>query len=194
MKHVLKKIAFTISLLVTSPLILFYFAFGVFTSDRDSLLQTISQLLSMLPGLPGNYLRAAFYSIALESCSNDVVVSFGALLFQEQTCLEPGVYIGPQCNIGKCFIGRNTLLGSGVHVMSGKKQHLIDDIYVPIKNQGGEYIQVNIGEDCWIGNASLIMGNIGAHSIIGAGSVVTDDIPEYSIAVGNPAKVIKSRK
>lgn len=89
---------------------------------------------------------------------------------------------------------KNTLLGSGVHIMSGKKQHHINDLETPIKDQGGDYEKIVIGEDCWIGNGALVMADIGEHSIIGAGSVVVDKIPPFSIAVGNPAKVIQTRK
>ena len=55
---------------------------------------------------------------------------------------------------------------------------------------------VRIGKNCWIGAGALIMPGItiGHNSVIGAGSVVTKDIPANVIAVGNPAKVIKSRK
>jgi len=55
--------------------------------------------------------------------------------------------------------------------------------------------RVVIEDDTWIGANTLILKNvrIGEGSIIGAGSVVTKDIPPYSIAVGNPAKVIKQR-
>lgn len=50
-----------------------------------------------------------------------------------------------------------------------------------------------IADDVWIGANSVIIGpcKIGKHSVIGANSVVTSDIPEYSVAVGTPAKVIK---
>lgn len=58
-----------------------------------------------------------------------------------------------------------------------------------------EKTRVVIEEDCWIGVSSVIMGGvtIGKGSVIGANSVVTKDIPPYSIAVGSPAKVIKHR-
>ncbi len=77
--------------------------------------------------------------------------------------------------------------------MSGKTQHYFDDIETPIKDQGGEFEKITIGEDCWIGNGALIMANIGKKCVIGAGSVVTHDVPDYSIVAGNPAKVIKKR-
>ena len=84
-------------------------------------------------------------------------------------------------------------MGSGVHIMSGKTQHNFSDLDTPIKDQGGEFTKIIIGEDSWIGNGSLIMANIGRHCIVGAGSVVIDDIEDYSIVAGNPAKFIKKR-
>lgn len=56
---------------------------------------------------------------------------------------------------------------------------------------------LEIGGDVWIGARAIILPGckrIGAHSIIGAGSVVTHDVPDYAIVAGNPAKVIKMRK
>ena len=64
---------------------------------------------------------------------------------------------------------------------------------VPIKEQGMRQISnVVIGEGTWIGeNVSILGCSIGKQCVIGAGSIVTKDIPDYCVAVGNPAKVIK---
>jgi acetyltransferase-like isoleucine patch superfamily enzyme len=77
--------------------------------------------------------------------------------------------------------------------MSGKGQHNFDDLNVPIKDQGGVFAKISIGENCWIGNGSMVMANIGDGCIVGAGSVVINDIPAHSIIAGNPAKVLKNR-
>ena len=77
--------------------------------------------------------------------------------------------------------------------MSGKEQHNFSDLERPIKEQGGRFQKVRIGQNCWIGNGAMIMANIGANCIVGAGSVVSNDIPDNSIVAGNPARVIKSR-
>lgn len=57
-------------------------------------------------------------------------------------------------------------------------------------------IGITLGDDVWIGANSVILPGvtIGRGAVIGAGAVVTKDIPEYAIAVGNPARVIKYRE
>lgn len=78
--------------------------------------------------------------------------------------------------------------------------HAYEDILRPVKLQGNTFIprkdgspNVEIGDGSWLGTHVAIAGNvrIGKHCVIGANSVVTKDIPDYSVAVGIPAKVIK---
>lgn len=190
MRKLIKNIIFTISAVVISPITFFYFIFNTLLKG-DGLLSGFSQLLSLIPGKPGVYLRAGFYRFTLTACAPDAVISFLVLLSQRDTQIEPGVYIGPQCNIGKCKIGQDTLLGSGVHIMSGKGQHNFDDLSKPIKDQGGTFEKITIGRGSWVGNAALIMANVGNHCVVAAGAVVIDDVDDYSIVAGNPAKVIK---
>lgn len=181
-----------LSACIIAPFTLSYYLLAL-AASKDALLTAYSQLLSLLPGKLGVYLRAGFYRFTLTKCSPDAVVSFAVLLSQKDIEISPGVYIGPQCNIGKCSIGDDTLLGSGVHIMSGKGQHNFDQIDVPIREQGGRFVKVTIGQNCWIGNGALVMSNIGNNCIVAAGSVVVDDVPDNTIVAGNPAKIIKTR-
>ena len=192
MKEVVKRIVFCISALLVLPITLLCLIFGgVF--GKDQAVASCSQFLSLFPGKLSVYIRAGFYRFILTRCSPDAVISFLVLFSQQDTEIASGVYIGPQCNIGRCSIGENSLIGSSVHIMSGKGQHNFSDLNTPIKYQGGTLEKVLIGSNCWIGNGAMIMANVGANCIIGAGSVVINTIPPNSIVVGNPARVIKSR-
>lgn len=192
MNFFLKQLLFTLSALLIAPITILYFAFTVIL-NKDALLTTTSQILCLIPGKLGVYLRGGFFRFSFKYCSPDAVISFMVLFSQADTEIAKGVYIGPQSNIGLCSIGSNTLLGSGVHVMSGKGQHNFADLNTPIKDQGGTFQKISIGKNCWLGNGAMIMANIGEGCIVGAGSVVIHDIPAYSIVAGNPAKIIKSR-
>lgn len=71
--------------------------------------------------------------------------------------------------------------------------HGYSDINIPVNAQPIKQIStVRIGEGSWLGIGVVVIGaNIGKHCVIGANAVVTHDIPDYSVAVGIPAKVIK---
>ncbi len=94
---------------------------------------------------------------------------------------------------GGVEIGPNCLLSPGVQVLSGN--HVFDDPDVPIRLQGTAYGKVTIGEDCWLGTNVIILPGVtvGRRAVVGAGAVVTKDIPEFSIALGVPAKVVGHR-
>jgi len=73
--------------------------------------------------------------------------------------------------------------------------HIYKDPKTPIRLQEIRAIGIIIEDDVWLGVGSTVLDGvtIGKGSVIGAGAVVTKDIPPYSIAVGVPAKVIKKR-
>lgn len=92
-------------------------------------------------------------------------------------------------DVGKVKIGNNVLLAPNVSIYTAGHP-----IHPDSRNSGYEYgIAVTIGDNVWIGGNSVINPGvtIGNNCVIGSGSVVVNDIPENSIAVGNPAKVIR---
>lgn len=192
MKHLIKRLIKSLFLLLALPFLWWINLVGVLRG-RDAAFQAMSQALSLIPGILGIYIRAAFYRLACPNTSDEISVGFLTLFSHRDTTIETGVYIGPQCNIGKCHIGKHTLLGSGVHVLSGNKQHSFTDLDTPIQQQGGHYEKVAIGDDCWIGNNAIVMANVGSQTIIAAGSVQTKPCEAASIYAGNPAKFLKSR-
>ena len=121
--------------------------------------------------------------------------------FFQLTMPEPKVIIGNNTVIGRrniitaknrISIGSDVLIGSDVQIIDHSHGIRRD---TPIRLQKAEIGFVEIGDDVWIGVGARILMNvtIGKGAVIGANSVVTSDIPEYAIAVGSPAKVIKYR-
>jgi len=93
--------------------------------------------------------------------------------------------------IGPVVIGDNVMLAQNI-VISGLN-HGYEDITVSPSKQKVVTKPISIANDVWIGANSVITAGvtIGKHVVIGAGSVVTKSIPDYSVAVGNPAKIVK---
>jgi acetyltransferase-like isoleucine patch superfamily enzyme len=94
--------------------------------------------------------------------------------------------------IGPVTIGNDVRLAQNI-TLSGLN-HNYEDVSLPIHVQGVYTAPIIVEDDCWIGaNVVAVAGvTIGKHSIVAAGSIVTKNIPPFSVAVGNPARVIKT--
>jgi len=104
--------------------------------------------------------------------------------------IGPYAYIG--CS-GYIEIGDNVMMSPRVSIYS--ENHNFSDTDIPMIEQGVTRSFVKIEDDCWIAANSVILAGVtvGKGSVVAAGSVVTKDVPPYSIVAGNPAKIIKSR-
>ena len=91
-------------------------------------------------------------------------------------------------------IGASTLVADWCYICDF--DHRMDDINTPIKDQGIVKSPVRIGPDTWIATkVSILRGtSIGRGCVLGAHAVVKGEIPDFSIAVGSPAKVVKNRR
>jgi acetyltransferase-like isoleucine patch superfamily enzyme len=151
------------------------------------------QAFGLLPGLPGQYLRRAFLSRTAH-CAPSACVQFGALFSDPRVRIEEDVYIGPRCHLGWVHLERGVLLAAGVHIPSGAATHGTGDPTRPIREQPVHRTRVRVGEGTWIGSGAVIMADVGRHCVIGAGAVVTAPIPDYVVAAGVPARVIRDRR
>jgi acetyltransferase-like isoleucine patch superfamily enzyme len=190
-REILKQAARAVATALVVPALASYFIRrSMFGADRAILGST--QALSIIPGLVGQYLRAAFLRRTLAYCSASVTVEFGTLFSEAGTRIEDNVYIGPMCHIGLAHIERDVLIGAAVHIPS-PHMHGTADTKLPIREQPGRSDMITIGVGSWVGSAAVVMADVGPNTVIGAGSVVTKPIPEAVVAAGAPARVVRSR-
>jgi acetyltransferase-like isoleucine patch superfamily enzyme len=187
LRKIIKGIGWGVALVLTLPWAMLA-VFGRFKAGFTF----SAQALSLAPGLPGSYLRVAYYAMTLRSCSLESHIGIGSFFAHSEASVGRGVYIGSLCVMGKTNIGDRTQIASGVQVLSGRRQHGRRQDGRIEGAEDGVFQVIPIGSDCWIGAGAIVMAEIGEGTTIGAGSIVTRPIPAHSVAVGNPAKVIKS--
>lgn len=160
---------------------------------RDRALEGSTQMLALVPGILGQFLRRAFLARTLPRCHWTSTVEFGTILSSARACLDEHVYVGPGCHLGWVHLERDVLVAAGVHIPSGAHIHGIADPFVPIREQPGTRTLVRIGAGSWIGSAAVVMADIGRDSVVAAGAVVTKPLPDRVIAAGVPARVVRRR-
>ena len=128
-----------------------------------------TQLLALIPGFTGQYLRVAFLSRVLAHCAPTAVVEWGTVFSDAEARLDDHVYIGPNCHIGLAHIERETLIGPAVQIPSGPLTHGLGDPDQPIRNQHGVRQTVRIGATR--GSAAVPSSRRpGAFHVVGAGA------------------------
>ena len=129
-------------------------------------------------------------------------VALSAGMAPGQECLsQPVVRIGDRCLIGRSsgIVGHFSIdigddVWTGHHVYITDQNHGYDNVDIPISQQSMPEKPVRIGSGSWLGHGTVVLpgADIGEHVVIGANSVVTGSIPSFSVAVGAPARVVKS--
>jgi acetyltransferase-like isoleucine patch superfamily enzyme len=150
--------------------------------------------MSLFPGLTGVYLRRAFYRLTLRRCGPDSCLSFGVIFSHPTAEVGRAAYVGAFCCLGDVTLEDDVMLGSHVSVTNGGAQHGTDRLDVPVREQPGTWPRVTIGRDSWVGDRAVVMADVGKHCVIGAGSVVMSPVPDYAVAVGVPARVLRYRR
>ncbi len=168
-------------------------ALAVCTRSSEALFRTASEALSLVPYVFGVVLRAEFYRRALRRCGRNLVVEFGAVFVYPDVSIGDNVLIGRFTILHHCDIGDYVLIGERCTFLSGSRQHRFDRTDVPIALQGGQRRRIRVGRDCWIGSHAIVMDDVGAGSVVAAGSVVTSPVAASSIVAGNPARLRRNR-
>jgi carbonic anhydrase/acetyltransferase-like protein (isoleucine patch superfamily) len=153
--------------------------------------------VSILEGAMLNYRSGRGKDINLSIGAGTKIMP-GARLIPQQGFIQ----IGSNCTIqygcvlygvGGLQIGNDTRIAA--HTVITPMNHVHSEPDTPIWQQGETALGIRIGNDVWIGNGVRILDGveIGDGCVIGAGSVVTRSLPPYSVAIGSPARVLRSR-
>jgi len=131
-------------------------------------------------------------------------VTLSAGMVAGQACLtDPVVRIGDRCLIGRGsgIVGHLSIdiaddVWTGHHVYITDQNHDYADLDLPISRQAMPERPVRIGAGSWLGHGTVVLpgATIGRHVVVGANSVVRDEIPSYCVAAGNPARVVKQMR
>jgi acetyltransferase-like isoleucine patch superfamily enzyme len=128
-------------------------------------------------------------------------VSLSAGMVPGQACLrERTVVIGDRCLIGRgsgivahLSIEIGDDVWTGHHVYITDQNHAYEDVDVPISRQSSPERPVVIGSGSWLGHGTIVLpgARIGRHVAVGAGSVVVGELPDFCVAAGAPARVVR---
>ena len=185
------------------------------------MLSAIDLILRVWPNeLGGYYLRYNLWKRRFAYCGVGVrfgdqlmVTGFPQIQIGEKTSIMSRSYLyahdSNQLTIGsRCSFNHNVLLGAaggeivigndvliGPNVVIRASNHIFESTEVAIRDQGHAFGRIVIGDDVWLAaNVVVISGvTIGNGCVVGAGSIVTRDLPSMTLCVGNPARPIRSR-
>lgn len=144
--------------------------------------------------LTPKYIGVGKNCIIWYNCRIEGVTKYNEKTYDPLIVLEDGVKIQQNCHItcaNKIVIGANTCISAGVTITD--INHRYQNVNVAVENQDLEIKFVSIGADSKIYNGAVILPGvtIGKHCVVGANSVVVYDIPDYCVAVGAPAYIVK---
>jgi galactoside O-acetyltransferase len=187
----------------------------------NRLRSAFDEILSFWPtAMGGHYLRFFFWKSRFAHCGGRVtfgdrlvIAGFSTIRIGKETSIMSGSYlyahdngslvIGSRCSFnhnvllgaagGEIIIGDNVLIGPNVVLRAA--DHVFVNVDVPIRCQGHRPGRIVIGDDVWLAANVVITSDviIGPGCVVGAGSVVTCDLPPMTLCVGNPARPIRSR-
>jgi galactoside O-acetyltransferase len=185
------------------------------------LVEWFTFLLNVFPGNIGIFLRRIIYKLLLNNCGNKLTLdpnvkitgfknislgdyvqvsinssihahNNGKIIIGDRFGMNTNSTIGA-ADCGEIIIGNDVMIAQNVVIRAS--DHEFKDINIPISQQGHRGGKIIIGNGCWIAANVVITANleIGEHSIVAAGAVVTSNIEPYSIIGGVPAKLIRKR-
>lgn len=146
--------------------------------------------VAFVPGLPGVYIRRAFYRLALDGCDAVCHIGFGAMFTHREVIVERGVYVGTLALVGSALLREGTSIGSRASLLSGTELHEYrDGQWTPYN--ADKLRQIALGPHAFVGEGAIVMADVGAGSMVAAGAVVAAPVPAGVVVAGNPARFVR---
>ena len=191
MKPLLKQFVHLLAMILSSPCALTSYLEQRMCDRSEVVFRFWGDVFSLFPGLPGAFMRRAFYCWTLESCSSNCHIGYGTIFAHRRAVVEDAVYLGTYVLLGEVIIRKKSLIGSRSSLISGGSQHE--------KGSDGEWTstetenlqRIEIGRGVWLGEACVIAADVGGGSMVAAGSVVVSKVPADIMVAGNPARFVK---
>ncbi len=186
---------------------------------REECLSWMEGVIRNLPGRAGRLVRRVWYQRRFASCGELFIgegcrfIDPASMRFEGRTLINEGCYFNAQG--GMISMGDFTAINNGAHINASCGGHIRIGSHCPIgpgvvmrtanhrfsdaaeyiQNQGHDAADIIIEDDCWLGANVIVLAGvkIGRGAVVGAGAVVSKDVPEMAVVVGVPARVIKYR-
>ena len=177
------------------------------TVGKETIIHPLANLLGMKKNIYlGEKVRIGSHAtLEVDDKKSSIIIGDNSYICANAMLLTQrgSIKIGSNCSVnpfsilyglGGLWIGDCVRIACHTTIIPAN--HIFEDIDIPIHRQGLSKKGVVIEDDVWIGAKATILDGctIGMGSVIGAGAVVVQDVPAYSVVVGVPGKVIKSRK
>ncbi len=190
-RSIAKAVANAVALVAMSPCGLTCWLESRLSPGSESVFGFWTNVVALLPGLPGMFLRRAFYRLTLDSCSPHCALGFGMIFTHRRVVVEDRAYVGPYSLVGSARLCQGCLIGSRVSLLSGPLLHTMDEEGRWLPADLSKLQQIKIGENAWIGEGAIVMVNIGAGALVGSGAVVSTRVRPGIVVAGNPARFVR---
>jgi acetyltransferase-like isoleucine patch superfamily enzyme len=190
MRRLAKRAGDLIAQALISPAAVTCWIEASLSEHGETVFSSWAQLMALVPGPAGLFLRRAFYRRTLESCSSSFYVGFGSIFTHRYAVVEKGAYVGPYALIGSAHLGADCLIGSRASLLSGTSLHTFHEgRWLPADISRRQ--QVQIGANAWIGEGAIVSADVGSGALVAAGAVVTARVPPGIVVAGNPARFVR---
>ena len=158
--------------------------------NHEGVFQFCAHCVALVPGLPGVYIRRAFYRLTLDGCDTMCHIGFGAMFTHRKVVVERGVYLGTWALVGSALLREGTSIGSRASLLSGTELHEFrDGQWTPFNAE--KLRQITLGPHAFVGEGAIVMSDVGVGSMVAAGAVVAASVPDGVVVAGNPARFVR---